>query len=76
MFRILAGLMMILLLTVSPTVAQEPSISASIVAGTCDATGDTVADLRALDPEGRSFLNMNTPQDYARALRLWDRLKG
>jgi molybdopterin-guanine dinucleotide biosynthesis protein A len=33
------------------------------------------AELRALDPEGRSFLNMNTPEDYARALHLWDRLK-
>lgn len=29
------------------------------------------AELRALDPEGYSFLNMNDPGDYAEALRLW-----
>jgi molybdopterin-guanine dinucleotide biosynthesis protein A len=29
-------------------------------------------ELRTLDPEGRSFLNMNTPGDYERARELWD----
>ncbi|HUY27365.1 MAG TPA: molybdenum cofactor guanylyltransferase [Candidatus Binataceae bacterium] len=28
------------------------------------------AELRALDPELRSFMNVNTPADYARAIRL------
>jgi len=28
-------------------------------------------ELRALDPEGRTFLNMNTPEEYRRALALW-----
>ena len=28
-------------------------------------------ELRAVDPEGRSFLNMNTPEDYQRALERW-----
>jgi molybdenum cofactor guanylyltransferase len=28
-------------------------------------------ELRAIDPEGRSFLNMNTPEDYQRAKELW-----
>lgn len=28
-------------------------------------------ELRALDPTGRSFLNMNSPEDYSKALRLW-----
>jgi molybdopterin-guanine dinucleotide biosynthesis protein A len=27
--------------------------------------------LRAIDPEGLSFRNMNTPEDYDTALRLW-----
>lgn len=27
--------------------------------------------LRAIDPEGRSFLNMNTPEDYERAKERW-----
>ena len=31
----------------------------------------TEAELRAVDPEGRSFLNMNTPADYERARELW-----
>jgi molybdopterin-guanine dinucleotide biosynthesis protein A len=30
-------------------------------------------DIRRLDPEGLSFLNMNTPEDYADALRLWEK---
>ncbi len=30
------------------------------------------SELRALDPEGRTFLNMNTPEDYAAALALWE----
>jgi molybdopterin-guanine dinucleotide biosynthesis protein A len=29
------------------------------------------AELRALDPEGRTFLNMNTPEEYERAKALW-----
>lgn len=29
-------------------------------------------ELRALDPDGRTFLNMNTPEDYAAALALWE----
>jgi molybdopterin-guanine dinucleotide biosynthesis protein A len=29
------------------------------------------AEVRAVDPEGLSFLNMNTPEEYQRALRLW-----
>jgi molybdopterin-guanine dinucleotide biosynthesis protein A len=29
------------------------------------------AELRGFDPEGRCFLNMNTPADYERALELW-----
>lgn len=31
------------------------------------------AALRRVDPAGLSFLNMNTPDDYARALELWRR---
>ena len=27
--------------------------------------------LRSIDPEGRSFMNMNTPEDYERARALW-----
>ena len=27
--------------------------------------------LRKLDPEGLSFLNVNTPEDYQRALAIW-----
>jgi molybdopterin-guanine dinucleotide biosynthesis protein A/molybdopterin converting factor small subunit len=30
-------------------------------------------EIRRLDPEGLSFLNMNTPEDYAEALRLWEK---
>ena len=30
------------------------------------------AEVRRLDPEGLSFLNVNTPEDYRRALALWD----
>jgi molybdopterin-guanine dinucleotide biosynthesis protein A len=29
-------------------------------------------DVRRFDPEGLSFFNMNTPEEYARALELWD----
>jgi len=29
------------------------------------------AEIRRLDPEGLSFLNMNSPADYATALQLW-----
>jgi molybdopterin-guanine dinucleotide biosynthesis protein A/molybdopterin converting factor small subunit len=32
-------------------------------------------EIRRFDPEGLSFLNMNTPDDYARALQRWDELK-
>jgi molybdopterin-guanine dinucleotide biosynthesis protein A/molybdopterin converting factor small subunit len=28
-------------------------------------------DIRRFDPEGLSFFNMNTPEDYAEALRVW-----
>ncbi|MGH7826764.1 MAG: NTP transferase domain-containing protein [Candidatus Binatia bacterium] len=30
-------------------------------------------DIRRLDPDGLSFLNMNTPEDYEAALALWDK---
>ena len=30
-------------------------------------------EIRCLDPEGLSFLNMNTPEDYEEALRRWER---
>jgi molybdenum cofactor guanylyltransferase len=33
-------------------------------------------ELRTIDPEGWSFFNMNTPEDYQRALTLWPRLRG
>lgn len=29
------------------------------------------AEIRARDPEGRTFLNMNTPEEYERAVALW-----
>jgi molybdenum cofactor guanylyltransferase len=32
-------------------------------------------EIRLFDPEGLSFLNMNTPDDYERALRRWSELK-
>lgn len=32
-------------------------------------------DIRRLDPEGLSFLNMNTPDDYAVALKRWESWK-
>lgn len=31
------------------------------------------AEVRSLDPEGLTFFNLNTPDDYDRALRLWER---
>jgi molybdenum cofactor guanylyltransferase len=34
------------------------------------------SELRSIDPEGWSFFNMNTPEDYQRALTLWPRLHG
>jgi molybdopterin-guanine dinucleotide biosynthesis protein A len=30
-------------------------------------------EIRRFDPEGLSFFNMNAPEDYAQALRLWQR---
>ena len=33
-------------------------------------------EVRRVDPEGLSFLNMNTPQDYEAALRRWQSSKG
>ncbi|HEY8550784.1 MAG TPA: molybdenum cofactor guanylyltransferase [Vicinamibacterales bacterium] len=33
-------------------------------------------EVREIDPEGWSFFNMNTPEDYERALQLWPRLRG
>ncbi|HWO42298.1 MAG TPA: NTP transferase domain-containing protein, partial [Candidatus Eisenbacteria bacterium] len=33
----------------------------------------TEGEIRRFDPEGLSFLNMNTPDDYARALEQWER---
>jgi molybdopterin-guanine dinucleotide biosynthesis protein A len=30
-------------------------------------------EIRGIDPEGRSLLNMNTPEEYQRALELWTR---
>jgi molybdopterin-guanine dinucleotide biosynthesis protein A/molybdopterin converting factor small subunit len=32
-------------------------------------------ELAALDPEGLSFLNMNTPEDYRTALKRWERMR-
>jgi len=32
-------------------------------------------EIRRFDPDGSSFFNMNTPEDYAEALRRWRRLK-
>jgi molybdopterin-guanine dinucleotide biosynthesis protein A len=32
-------------------------------------------DVRAFDPEGWSFFNMNTPEEYARAAERWDHLQ-
>jgi molybdopterin-guanine dinucleotide biosynthesis protein A len=31
----------------------------------------TEEEIRAIDPDGRTFLNMNTPEEYARASALW-----
>lgn len=31
----------------------------------------TEAELREIEPDGRSFHNMNTPEEYQRALELW-----
>ena len=28
-------------------------------------------ELREIDPDGRTFMNLNTPEDYRRALALW-----
>jgi len=33
-------------------------------------------EIRRFDPEGLSFLNMNTPDDYERALQRWRELNG
>ncbi|HXG52940.1 MAG TPA: NTP transferase domain-containing protein [candidate division Zixibacteria bacterium] len=33
-------------------------------------------EIRKFDPEGLSFFNMNTPEDYAAALRLWQERAG
>jgi len=33
-------------------------------------------EIRRFDPEGLSFLNMNTPDDYERALQRWEELNG
>jgi molybdopterin-guanine dinucleotide biosynthesis protein A len=32
-------------------------------------------EIRRLDPEGLSFLNMNTPEDYEEALKRWERMR-
>jgi molybdopterin-guanine dinucleotide biosynthesis protein A len=32
-------------------------------------------EIRRFDPDGSSFFNMNTPADYAEALRRWDRAR-
>lgn len=32
-------------------------------------------EIRRFDPEGLSFLNMNTPEDYQAALKLWEELR-
>jgi molybdopterin-guanine dinucleotide biosynthesis protein A/molybdopterin converting factor small subunit len=39
---------------------------------TCKVDEDTI---RRFDPEGLSFLNMNTPDDYERALQRWSELR-
>jgi molybdenum cofactor guanylyltransferase len=36
----------------------------------------TEEEIRRFDPEGLSFLNMNTPEDYEQALRRWEKLNG
>jgi molybdopterin-guanine dinucleotide biosynthesis protein A len=33
------------------------------------------AEIRRFDPDGSSFFNMNTPEDYAEALRRWDQVR-
>jgi molybdopterin-guanine dinucleotide biosynthesis protein A len=33
------------------------------------------AEIRERDPEGRSFLNMNTPDEYEQALALWQKVR-
>jgi molybdopterin-guanine dinucleotide biosynthesis protein A len=33
-------------------------------------------EIRRFDPEGLSFFNMNTPDDYGRALQRWEELNG
>lgn len=33
----------------------------------------TESEIRGIDPEGRSFHNMNTPEEYQHALELWKR---
>jgi molybdenum cofactor guanylyltransferase len=33
-------------------------------------------EIRRFDPEGLSFLNMNTPEDYAEALKYWEKRQG
>ena len=30
-------------------------------------------EIRRLDPEGLSFLNMNSPEDYEAALKMWEK---
>jgi molybdopterin-guanine dinucleotide biosynthesis protein A len=40
---------------------------------TCKVDEDVI---RRFDPEGLSFLNMNTPDDYERALQRWQELNG
>jgi len=32
-------------------------------------------EIRRLDPEGLSFFNMNTPEDYEEALKRWERMR-
>jgi molybdenum cofactor guanylyltransferase len=34
------------------------------------------SEIRRFDPEGLSFLNMNTPEDYTEALKQWEKRQG
>ena len=66
-----------------PVFVSLPALDAMIARGArrlqdlaplLDARRVAEDELRARDPELRSFLNINTPEDYARALRLGAKL--
>jgi molybdopterin-guanine dinucleotide biosynthesis protein A len=61
--------------SVQPVLAQQLSGGRRRLMEVLDLVRTVVvpeSELRALDPEGRSFFNMNTPEDYRRALSLWE----